>query len=115
MSDTQVRPTERVDAWHLKDAGDVVRALESDPDRDLSMSAAASRLGQPALLTIGAVVLVVLSTEIGFLQRLLLTTELTGPQWLACLGLAAAFAAAVEIEKAWRRDPSIPRAPEETR
>jgi len=115
MSDTQVRPTERVNAWHLKDAGDVVRALESDPDRDLSMSAAASRLGQPALLTIGAVVLVVLSTEIGFLQRLLLTTELTGPQWLACLGLAGALAAAVEIEKAWRRDLSIPRAPEETR
>jgi len=115
MSDTQVRPPERVNTWHLKDAGDVVRALESDPDRDLSMSAAASRLGQPALLTIGAVVLVVLSTEIGFLQRLLLTTELTGPQWLACLGLAGALAAAVEIEKAWRRDLSIPRAPEETR
>ena len=115
MSDTQVRPTERVDAWHLKDAGDVVRALESDPDRDLSMSAAASRLGQPALLTIGAVVLVVLSTEIVFLQRLLLNTELAGPQWPACLGLAGAFAAAVEIEKAWRRDLSIPRAPEETR
>jgi len=115
MSDTQVRPPERVNTWHLKDAGDVVRALESDPDRDLSMSAAASRLGQPALLTIGTVVLVVLSTEIGFLQRLLLTTELTGPQWLACLGLAGALAAAVEIEKAWRRDLSIPRAPEETR
>ena len=30
-------------------------------------------------------------------------------------GAIAAFAAAVEIEKAWRRDLSIPRAPEETR
>lgn len=58
---------------------------------------------QPALLTIGAVVLVVLSTEIDFLQHWLLTTELTGPQWLACLGLAAVFAVAVEAEKAWRR------------
>lgn len=57
----------------------------------------------PTLLTLGAIILVVLTTEVGFLQRLLLTTELTGPQWLACLGLAGVFAVAVEVEKAWRR------------
>ena len=35
-----------------------------------------------------------MSTEVGFLQGFLRTTELTGGQWAACIGLAAVFAAA---------------------
>jgi P-type Ca2+ transporter type 2C len=57
----------------------------------------------PAALTAGAGVLVVTATEWAPLQGLLLTTDLTGVQWLACLGLALTFALVVEVEKAWRR------------
>jgi P-type Ca2+ transporter type 2C len=60
-------------------------------------------LTQPALLTAAGVVLTVAATEIGFMQRWLYTTSLTGDQWLICLGLALVFPIAVEGEKAWRR------------
>jgi Ca2+-transporting ATPase len=49
------------------------------------------------------VVLVVLATELGFLQRGLLTQSLTGPQWLACIGLALVVPVVVEIDKWVRR------------
>jgi P-type Ca2+ transporter type 2C len=49
------------------------------------------------------VVLVVLSTELPFLQRALLTQSLTGPQWLACIGLALVLPVVVEIDKWIRR------------
>ncbi len=48
------------------------------------------------------VVLVVLSTELPFLQRALLTQSLTGPQWLACIGLALVLPVVVEVDK-WAR------------
>ena len=57
----------------------------------------------PTLLTLGAIILVVLTTEVGFLQGFLNTPSFTGPQWAACLGLALVFAVAVEAEKALRR------------
>jgi Ca2+-transporting ATPase len=60
-------------------------------------------LAVPALLTSLGVVLIVLATEVQVLQRWLLTTALTGEQWLVCLGLALVFPLAVEAEKAWRR------------
>jgi Ca2+-transporting ATPase len=44
MSDTQVRPTEGVDDWHLQDTREVLRTLVTDPDRGLSTPAAAARL-----------------------------------------------------------------------
>ena len=53
-------------------------------------------LSIPALLT-------VVSVEVGFMQELLMTTGLTGPQWLLCLALAAVLPAVVEIDKAIRR------------
>ena len=52
--------------------------------------------------------LVVLSTELGFLQRLLTTQSLSGGQWLASLGLALAVGLVVEVDK-WirrRREPA---------
>jgi P-type Ca2+ transporter type 2C len=61
------------------------------------------RLTQPGLLTAAGVVLTLAATEIGFLQRWLRTTSLTGDEWLICLGLALIFPIAVEAEKAWRR------------
>jgi Ca2+-transporting ATPase len=54
--------------------------------------------------------LVVLATELDFLQRGLLTQGLTGPQWLACLGLALILPIVVEIDK-WIRRRSLPAAP----
>jgi P-type Ca2+ transporter type 2C len=47
--------------------------------------------------------LVVLATELPFLQRGLLTHALTGPQWLVCIGLALVLPVVVEIDKWVRR------------
>ncbi|MCV2392859.1 cation-transporting P-type ATPase [Actinotalea sp. M2MS4P-6] len=52
-------------------------------------------------------VLIVLSTELGFLQRWLTTQSLTGSEWLACLGLTLVVGAVVEIDK-WVRRRRIP-------
>jgi len=48
-------------------------------------------------------VLLVLSTELGFLQRALMAQPLTGGQWLVCIGLALLMPIAVELDKWWRR------------
>ncbi|MFT4469485.1 cation-translocating P-type ATPase [Arthrobacter sulfonylureivorans] len=53
-------------------------------------------LSIPVLFTVAAV-------EIGFLQDLLLTTSLSGGQWLACIGLALIVPIVVELDKAIRR------------
>jgi Ca2+-transporting ATPase len=49
------------------------------------------------------VALVVLATELPFLQRGLLTQPLSGLQWLACIGLALVVPVVVEIDKWVRR------------
>ena len=48
-----------------------------------------------------------LATELPGLQKGLLTEELTGRQWLACLGLAALLALVIEGRK-WLRRRSGP-------
>lgn len=58
---------------------------------------------RPAALTLLAVVFVMLATDVGFLQDWLDTTELSGTQWLQCLGLALTWAALVELDKLWQR------------
>jgi P-type Ca2+ transporter type 2C len=50
-----------------------------------------------------SVALIVLATELPGLQHGLLTTELTGKEWLACFGLAALLPAVVEASKWIRR------------
>ena len=57
--------------------------------------------------------LVVLATELDFLQRGLLTQSLTGLQWLACLGLALIVPVVVEIDK-WIRRRQLPAPPAPT-
>ncbi|HSF26738.1 MAG TPA: cation-transporting P-type ATPase [Actinomycetes bacterium] len=47
--------------------------------------------------------LIVLATELNFLQQGLLTQSLSGPQWLACLGLALILPIVVEVDKWVRR------------
>ncbi|MFC9833804.1 cation-translocating P-type ATPase [Rhodococcus sp. NPDC127530] len=49
------------------------------------------------------IVVTVFAVEIGFLQDLLMTTSLTGGQWLACLGWSLIIPIVVEAEKALRR------------
>jgi Ca2+-transporting ATPase len=76
----------------------------------------ASGLSSPLLKALGIslvpVALVVLATELPGLQRGLLTTSLTGREWLACFGLAALLPVVVESGK-WirRRRTSPPEAP----
>jgi Ca2+-transporting ATPase len=55
-----------------------------------------------AILSI-PVALVFLSTQLPPLQRGLLTLPLSGPQWLACIGLALIGAIVVELDKLIRR------------
>jgi Ca2+-transporting ATPase len=49
------------------------------------------------------VALILLATQVGFLQRSLLTQPLTGSQWLACIGLALLLPLVIEVSKAVRR------------
>jgi P-type Ca2+ transporter type 2C len=67
----------------------------------------ASGLAPPILkavaISLAPAVLIVLATETGFLQRSLLTQELSGNEWLACIGLAALLPLVVEAGKAVRR------------
>nr|WP_281362132.1 cation-translocating P-type ATPase C-terminal domain-containing protein [Cellulomonas humilata] len=49
------------------------------------------------------VILVVLATELDFLQRWLTTQPLTGSQWLACLGLALLLPVVAEVDKVLMR------------
>jgi Ca2+-transporting ATPase len=52
----------------------------------------------------------VLATEVGFLQRSLLTQELTGTEWLACISLALALPLVIEGSK-WIRRRRAPKPP----
>jgi Ca2+-transporting ATPase len=72
--------------------------MRRDPESGLSapILTAVKWLAIPLALTVVAV-------EIGFLQRLIGTVALTGPQWLACLGLALIVPVVVELEKWIRR------------
>jgi Ca2+-transporting ATPase len=56
--------------------------------------------------------LLVLSTELDFLQNALLTQRLSGLQWLACIGLGLVMPVVVEVDKVIRRRRLHPPAPE---
>ncbi|WP_072690210.1 cation-translocating P-type ATPase [Rhodococcus marinonascens] len=72
--------------------------MRRDPESGLTspILSALKILSVPIVVTVFAV-------EIGFLQGLLMTTSLTGDQWLACLGWSLIVPIAVEAEKALRR------------
>ena len=71
--------------------------------RKTTASAFARPVVPAALLVAAGVAITIASTEVGFLQGFLKTTELSGGQWATCMGLALLFALAVEAEKAVRR------------
>jgi Ca2+-transporting ATPase len=64
-----------------------------------------------AKILIWPVVLIVASTEIGFLQRMLGTVSLTGWQWLECIGLTLILLVVVEGDKWIRRRRAAHRQP----
>lgn len=72
--------------------------LRRDPEPGLGapLLGAVKTLAIPAAITVVAV-------EWTFMQKLLLTTSLTGREWLACLGLALLVPLAVELSKIPRR------------
>ena len=61
-------------------------------------------------ISVVPVVLLVSATEVGFLQRSLLTQGLTGMEWLACIGLALALPLVIEASK-WIRRSRAPKPP----
>ena len=63
---------------------------------DAPILGALKTLSIPVIVTVCAV-------ELGFLQDLLMTSPLTGGQWLACLGWALIIPVVVEAEKFIRR------------
>lgn len=74
----------------------------------------ATGLGPPILkaaaIALITVAFVVLATQVEFLRQSLLTQPLTGPQWLAGIGLALVLPAVIETVK-WIRRSRTPRAP----
>jgi Ca2+-transporting ATPase len=64
-----------------------------------------------AAISVVPIVLLFLATQLGSLQRALLTQPLTGPQWLMAIGLALVLPVVIEGGKWWRRS----RAPEPAR
>ena len=68
----------------------------SDPGFDAPLARAAKMSAIP-------VVLLVLATEVGFLQAGLLTTSLTLAQWVICLALAVVTPLVIEVDKALTR------------
>lgn len=72
--------------------------MRRDPESGLTapILVAVKWLAIPLALTVAAV-------EIGFLQRLVGTTSLTGNEWLICLGLSLLVPLFIELEKLLRR------------
>ncbi|MFD4958168.1 cation-translocating P-type ATPase [Microbacterium sp. NPDC058389] len=72
--------------------------MRRDPESGLTppILVAVKWLAIPLALTVAAV-------EIGFLQRLVGTTSLTGTEWLICLGLSLLVPVFIELEKLLRR------------
>jgi Ca2+-transporting ATPase len=74
----------------------------------------ASGLAAPVLKALGISLfpftMLVLATQLPGLQKGLLTTDLTGKEWLACFGLAALLPLVVETSK-WIRRRRMPESP----
>ena len=89
--------------------GTVFNALTNRRD---PTSALTPPLLKPLVIALVPAALVFLATDLPRLQSALLTTELTGAQWLACLGLALLLPVVVEASK-WvrRRRAHVPGAP----
>jgi Ca2+-transporting ATPase len=78
--------------------------------RDPESGLVAPVLGALKILSV-PIVVTVFAVQAGVLQDLLMTTSLTGAQWLACIGWALIIPIVVEIEKAIRRRRNLISSP----
>jgi Ca2+-transporting ATPase len=60
------------------------------------------------VIAVVPVLLIALATELPRLQAALLTTSLTGAQWLASIGLALVLPLVIEVSK-WERRRRLPQ------
>ena len=86
--------------------GTVFNALTNRRD---PASGLAPPLLKAAAIGLIPVALLIIATRVDFLQSALLTKPLTGPQWLACLGLALVLPVVIEASK-WIRRRGTPAA-----
>jgi Ca2+-transporting ATPase len=93
-------------AFVVMGLGTVLNAITNRRDPGSGLSAP---LLKALAISLVPAVLIVLATELPGLQQGLLTTSLTGREWLACLGLAALLPLTVEGGK-WIRRRRIARA-----
>ncbi|WP_020104928.1 cation-translocating P-type ATPase [Nocardia sp. 348MFTsu5.1] len=78
--------------------------------RDPESGLVAPVLGALKILSV-PIVVTVFAVQAGVLQDLLMTTSLTGAQWLACIGWALIIPIVVEVEKAIRRRRNLISSP----
>jgi Ca2+-transporting ATPase len=86
--------------------GTVGNALSNRRDPASGITPPLLKAAMIGLIPVG---LILLATRVDFLQHSLLTQALTGPQWLACIGLALVLPTVVETAK-WIRRRRGPRA-----
>ncbi len=80
--------------------GTVFNALTNRRDPTSGLTAP---ILQALAISLVPVAMIVLATQLPGLQAGLLTTSLTGPQWLECVGLALLLPFVIEVSKAVRR------------
>jgi Ca2+-transporting ATPase len=81
-------------------------ALRRDPDSGFK-----APWGKAITMLVWPVLTLVLSTELGFLQRWIDTTPLTGTQWLICLALTGVVTAVIVVDTALRHPKAPATAP----
>ena len=94
-------------AFVVMGLGTVFNALTNRRDPTSGLTAP---IVQALGISLIPVTLIVLATQLPGLQAGLLTTALTGPQWLECIGLALLLPLVVEVGK-WIRRRRAPAAP----
>jgi Ca2+-transporting ATPase len=85
--------------------GTVVNALTNRRDPE---SGLAPPILNALFVALVPIAMVFLGTELPALQRALGATELTGPQWMAAVGLALVLGVVIEGSKWWRRRKKPP-------
>jgi Ca2+-transporting ATPase len=95
-------------AFAVMGLGTVFNALTNRRDPTSGLSAP---LLKASMISLVPATMIVLATELPGLQKGLLTTSLTGREWLACLALAALLPLAVETNKWIRRTRGTRTAP----
>ena len=84
--------------------GTVFNALTNRRDPTSGLTAP---ILQALAISLVPVAMIVLATQLPGLQAGLLTTSLTGLQWLECVGLALLLPFVIEVSKAIRRRRSV--------